>query len=428
MHMYMETGGHSGIPLNGSETEIYAVTSSNGGVFTHFWITGADKTWIDNAIVSFYIDDDESSKIPSVQFQVNLASGVGFVDYTNDSNTKSEGNCPWGTQYIGKASCAGGWYNNIKVPFQKSFKATIRSYLNCVDQPYSVFSGVDFYGYDIQNGQYYNKTLSECQALCKSNTQCSVYTFHTDFNPTKCELKTSSLGMIPTIPTVYSGDTDGSLCKKYEPKSASMWTVVRGLYNVNDIDIRIGDISLPKSARLVTQSNATGLNPLDYFNIFDFEGSKQKINGGMLLMNTLSVVSGTVNFIEGCFHFYNSANVTFPGELIATGTEDYYDSGWDFEGVYPLHLPNSGETWRENFVANKTNPYGPFTTNGIKWSAYRMHFMDALIFDTDSAKFVWRNGDVNQPVIGKCFQQGNGTPVGHPTFSWVRTLSFVYLW
>ena len=32
------SGGHSGIPLNGSETEIYSVESSTGGVFTHFWV------------------------------------------------------------------------------------------------------------------------------------------------------------------------------------------------------------------------------------------------------------------------------------------------------------------------------------------------------------------------------------------------------
>lgn len=187
-------------------------------------ITGGDKSWIDNAIVSFYIDDDESTGIPSVQFQVNLASGVGFVDYTNN-NGRTEGNCPWGTQYIGKASCSGGWYNNMKIPFQKSFRATIRAYLNCVDQSYSVFSGIDLYGYDIEGAQYYNKTLAECEQLCEANSQCNVYTFHTDFNPTKCELKTSAAGMIPTIPTVYSGDTDGSLCKLYKPQDSSFFTV-----------------------------------------------------------------------------------------------------------------------------------------------------------------------------------------------------------
>ena len=32
------SGGHSGIPLNGSETPIYAVSNENGGVFTHFWV------------------------------------------------------------------------------------------------------------------------------------------------------------------------------------------------------------------------------------------------------------------------------------------------------------------------------------------------------------------------------------------------------
>lgn len=114
--------------------------------------------------------------------------------------------------------------------------------------------------------------------------------------------------------------------------------------------------------------------------------------------------------------------------MISTGTEDYYDSAYYFEGSYPEHLPNSGYTWYGEFKADKTKPYGPFTTNGIKWSAYRMHFMDALIFNNNSAKFVWRNGDVTDPVIGKCYHEGNGTPVGDPSFSWVRSLAFVYLW
>lgn len=77
---------------------------------------------------------------------------------------------------------------------------------------------------------------------------------------------------------------------------------VRGVYNVNNVDIRIGDITLPKTARLVTQYNATGLNPLDYYNIFDVADST--INGGMLLMSTLAVVSENLNMLEGCFHFY----------------------------------------------------------------------------------------------------------------------------
>ena len=62
-----------------------------------------------------------------------------------------------------------------------SFRDTIRSYLNCIDQSYSVFSVIELYEYDIEGAQYYNKTLSQWQ-LCQANAQCDVYTLHTDYN------------------------------------------------------------------------------------------------------------------------------------------------------------------------------------------------------------------------------------------------------
>ena len=82
------SGGYSGISLNGTEFIIYEANNINGGVFEHFWVTGGNKTWIDNAIVSFYIDGEN---IPSISFQVNMACGVGFVDNTEPCTI---GNCP----------------------------------------------------------------------------------------------------------------------------------------------------------------------------------------------------------------------------------------------------------------------------------------------------------------------------------------------
>ncbi len=73
------------------------------------------------------------------------------------------------------------------------------------------------------------------------------------------------------------------------------------------------------------------------------------------------------------------------------------------------------------------NSYGPFLNGGLKWSAYRLHYMDLMGFYTNG-KLVWRNGDVADNGIGKCRHQGNGTPVGNPTQSFVRSLAFVYVW
>eukprot|EP01084_Bolivina_argentea_P144081 252883_1 len=112
------SGGWAGVILNGTELEIYSVSSPIGGVFTHFWITGQNKSNIDNAIVSMYIDNE---LIPSVQFQINLGSGTGFIDDTTECkhNNCSEKNSNWGNIYIGKGSGMGGWYNKIKIPFNK---------------------------------------------------------------------------------------------------------------------------------------------------------------------------------------------------------------------------------------------------------------------------------------------------------------------
>ena len=410
------SGGWAGITLNGSETDIYSVTSSNGGISTHFWITGGNKTWIDNAIVSYYIDGELQ---PSVQFQVNLAGGTGFVD---DTTSCQLGNCPeknsnWGNIYIGKGSGMGGWYNNIKVPFTKSFRATIRSYLDCItNEKYSIMRGIDFWGNDINNGQYTNITnINDCYNLCMNNNQCKYWTLRGDEQ--ECYLKTSNDGMISSIPNVISGDIDRSLCTIYHPEDSSMFTLVRGVYNRSEMNINIGDYQLPSNAKLMTQSVVKELQPLDYYNLFEINGKN-----GLLFMSTLAVISGNLNFLEGCFHFYSN-NATFPGQIIATGTEDYYDSGYYFIDAYPQHLPQTGYTFYESFKGK----YGPFSNNGLKWSAFRLHYVDLMGF-VDNGKLMWRNGDVADPDIGKCRHEGNGTPVGSPTMSFVRSLAFVYVW
>jgi hypothetical protein len=48
----------------------------------------------------------------------------------------------------------------------------------------------------------------------------------------------------------------------------------------------------------------------------------------------------------------------FPGTLMSTGTEDYFDSGWYFDAG-EFRLPVSGFTHLDN------------SNNEIKWSAYR---------------------------------------------------------
>ena len=52
------------------------------------------------------------------------------------------------------------------------------------------------------------------------------------------------------------------------------------------------------------------------------------------MAQTLAVQSGDLNFLEGCFHAYTPYNQSYPGTLLSTGTEDYFDSAWsDMPGV-----------------------------------------------------------------------------------------------
>ena len=105
-----------------AEAPIYAIKSDTGGVLTHFWCTGG--TDMDDNIVTYWVDGS-----PDVQFQVRMASGVGWVDDVTEAPAAGfhpEANGPWGTQFIGKGSGMGGWYNEWRAPFKKSLTVTVR--------------------------------------------------------------------------------------------------------------------------------------------------------------------------------------------------------------------------------------------------------------------------------------------------------------
>ena len=81
---------------------------------------------------------------------------------------------------------------------------------------------------------------------------------------------------------------------KIEFLSFSIWKI--GNYDRSQFSIKIGEYTLPDNAKLMTQ-NVNGLiNPLGYVTIADTTPQK---SDGMLLMTTLSVLSGSVNYIEG---------------------------------------------------------------------------------------------------------------------------------
>lgn len=195
------------------------------------------------------------------------------------------------------------------------------------------------------------------------------------------------------------------------------YMIVRGGLNM---PLVIGDNTLPPTARLQLHRFEGHMEPLDVLDIVNVPKGHQ----GQFFLSALSVNNsgvGGLNFLEGCYHMYDPVDAPFPGVLLATGTEDFFDSGWYF---------NAGEF---------AFPVAGFThlkqeKNLTEWSAYRFHEMDPIRF-SDGLRLTWRCGDLTGPEPNggnKCFHQAGGTPggvpVGTPTCDHVISYGWVYTW
>jgi len=195
-----------------------------------------------------------------------------------------------------------------------------------------------------------------------------------------------------------------------EPEGA-IWSIVRGLENYQ---FTIGSIPLPSSARLKLISHKNiSLKVLEFVDLVNIpKGS------GMLFLTMMQVESTNLAFMEGCFHYYNEKYVEYPGMLLSTGMEDYYDSAFYFNGG-DFHLPVSGSTFKQ--INNGT-------TTPARWSGYRFHEMDPIVF-SKGMRFQWRNGDMTDPATGlKCTMEHGGVTNGKPGPSSLTSLIWVYQW
>eukprot|EP01116_Phalansterium_solitarium_P006355 TRINITY_DN18652_c0_g1_i1.p1 TRINITY_DN18652_c0_g1~~TRINITY_DN18652_c0_g1_i1.p1 ORF type:complete len:434 (-),score=119.58 TRINITY_DN18652_c0_g1_i1:18-1319(-) len=303
--------GYSGGYVNTEERTMFnhiVPSAATNGVMTHYWTT-APGFVLNGTLVRYYIDDEP---VASIQFFPPLACGVGF----NDEHA------PWGTRWFGKGAADGAWFNNFRIPFQKSIKVTVQH----------------------MTGSY-----------------------------------------------------------------GGFYMIVRG---APSLPIDVGGIAVPSTARLQLQTFEQTVPPLTWVPIVDVP-----TGSGVFWMHTLSVRSGNLNFLEGCYHQYAPYNKDFPGSLLSTGTEDYFDSAWYFNG---------GQFWLENagFTHINTSAAG----NMVTWSAYRFHEQDPLPFDS-GFRLMWRNGDVVDRAGLKCnVEDTNGIIAGNPTASDVIVYAWVYTW
>jgi len=186
-----------------------------------------------------------------------------------------------------------------------------------------------------------------------------------------------------------------------------MYIIVRGAPNV---PIQFGGVVVPKTAKMNLQRIQKSVQPLEYVDVVSVPSGP-----GVHFFSTLAVSSGNLNFLEGCYHQYSPYNEAYPGTLLSTGTEDYFDSGWYFNAG-EFHFPVSG--------------YTHYASSGgtVTWSAYRFHEMDPLQF-SNGYRFTWRNGDAVDPATGlKCLIQTGGNVVGSPTVSNVTSYAWFYTW
>ena len=189
-------------------------------------------------------------------------------------------------------------------------------------------------------------------------------------------------------------------------------------------------MTLPKTARLQLQKFAGRLDNLEVLNLV----SVPKGHGGLVFMNTIAVNNSGhgVGFLEGCPHMFDPPDQAWPGILLGSGTEDYFDSGWYFNAG-EFRLPVAGDT---HMLQNKSV---------AEWSAYRFHEMDPLRF-SDGVRVTWRCGEGGGPPhttdgSGKCYNElpdngdpylGPGAPkatgTGDTLCEWVESYGWVYVW
>jgi len=280
-------------------------TGVSNGVMTHFWATAGNGI-LEKTIVRYYVDDEKNA---SIEFIPPLACGTA-VDETR---------APWGTKWIGKGAKDGSWFNNFRIPFQKSIRVTVQH-------------------------------------------------------------QTGSFG--------------------------GFYIIVRGAPN---IPIDIGGVAIPSKAKLLLQRFEQTVQPLAWVPVVNVPSGN-----GLFFMHTLSVSSPNLNFLEGCYHQYVPPTQPFPGTVLSTGTEDYFDSGWYFDG---------GQFWLP--VAGLTHISQSGGTSEV--SAYRFHETDPIPFD-QGILIHWRNGDMVDASGRKCFIETGGAVVGTPGPSAVTSYGWVYVW
>lgn len=108
-------------------------------------------------------------------------------------------------------------------------------------------------------------------------------------------------------------------CVNFPTTTRARVQIVRGAET--NIPIIIGGVTVPLTGRMNLQITNATYAPLDYVTLVDAPSGN-----GLLFHHTLTFTAGNLNTLEGCYHAYTPYSAAYPGLLMSTGTEDYYDS------------------------------------------------------------------------------------------------------
>lgn len=161
-------------------------------------------------------------------------------------------------------------------------------------------------------------------------------------------------------------------------RDAMCFVIVRGCEN---LPITVGSLTLPSSARLHLQRiEQRVFEPLAYVPIVDLPSG-----AGLVYMLTIAASSRSYNFWEGCYRMFTPYSEPFPGTVLSTGMEDFFDSAYGF-AAGPYRFQTSGCTHR---VVSEADADG---LHAASVSAYRFFEEDPLVFE-GGVQLQWRIGD-----------------------------------
>lgn len=203
--------------------------------------------------------------------------------------------------------------------------------------------------------------------------------------------------------------------------------VPKGLAPPAGLEVASG-IMVPPNARLqLHRLDGETFQPLSFVPILNVPAGY----AGLLLQATVGLETSPArnDYVEGCWHLYQTASEVFPGTVLGTGLEDFFDSSyWFCSATTPGQQPCTFAHPSAGLLHfDRSNSSTPGTTSSLpalyeRLSAYRFFNQEAVGF-RDGGRLDWRVGDVN----GKC-NYLQGSALGNPRAVLARSYLWVYTW